>query len=147
MADENHIGAGSGSTPPNTRSSYKRWTIGFLLIAALLAGVYLFRDRLGGSQQTGAGRRSGAGAQVVPVLTAKAQTGEINEYLTGLGTVTPLATANVKTRVDGQVMKVLYREGQMVRARGDLRRHVSVRLQLGQSLSDGSHHRHRLRRR
>ena len=137
MADEISKTSGNSNPakPASTKGSYKRQAIG-LLVVALLAGIYFFRDRLGGAQQPAPNRRTGAGAQAVPVVTAKAETGAINEYLTGLGTVTPLATANVKTRVDGQVMKVLYREGQMVRA-GDLLVEIDPRpyqVQLDQAL-------------
>src|SRR4029077_19252076 len=40
--------------------------------------------------------------------------GDIGVYVTGLGTVTPLNTITVTTRVDGQLMTVAYKEGEMV---------------------------------
>ena len=45
---------------------------------------------------------------------AVAESGSVNVYLTGLGSVTPLATITVKTRIDGQLMSVNYREGETV---------------------------------
>ena len=54
-----------------------------------------------------------------PVVAATARTGDIGVYYSGLGAVTPLATVTVRTRVDGQLMSVRYREGDMVHA-GDL---------------------------
>jgi multidrug efflux system membrane fusion protein len=49
----------------------------------------------------------------------KARRGSIGVYITGLGAVTPIYTVTVRSRVDGQLMKVLYREGDMVKD-GDL---------------------------
>jgi len=49
------------------------------------------------------------------VTVARASQGDIGVHLDGLGTVTPIATVTVKTRVNGQLMSVDYREGQMVR--------------------------------
>ena len=50
----------------------------------------------------------------VPVTAAIAANGSIDVYFTGLGTVTPLATITVKTRIDGELMEVNYREGEIV---------------------------------
>jgi multidrug efflux system membrane fusion protein len=46
---------------------------------------------------------------------AQAEQGDIGVYVTGLGTVTPLNTITVTTRVDGQLMAVKYKEGERVR--------------------------------
>ncbi len=55
----------------------------------------------------------------IPVVAAAATQKDVNVHIPGLGSVTPLSTVVVKTRVDGQLMGVLFREGQIVRA-GDL---------------------------
>ena len=51
----------------------------------------------------------------IPVVVAAAEKGDIGVYVTGLGTVTPLNTITVKTRVDGELMTVAYHEGEIVR--------------------------------
>src|SRR5262245_29858091 len=50
----------------------------------------------------------------VPVVVAQAEKGDIGVYVNGLGTVTPLNTITVTTRVDGQLMTVAYKEGEKV---------------------------------
>lgn len=65
-----------------------------------------------------AGHAAGA-SPPVPVVMAKAYTGGINVFITGMGSVTPLQTVTVKTRVDGELVKVLFKEGQHV-DKGDL---------------------------
>ncbi|MDR3507239.1 MAG: MdtA/MuxA family multidrug efflux RND transporter periplasmic adaptor subunit, partial [Caulobacteraceae bacterium] len=65
----------------------------------------------GGGGPGGGGRR---GATVVGVATA--QKGDIDIQLTALGTVTPPATVTVRARIAGVLTKVLYKEGQTVKA-------------------------------
>jgi multidrug efflux system membrane fusion protein len=60
-----------------------------------------------------------AGPRAVSVAVAKVQKQDVPVYLTGLGSVTAFYTANIKSRVDGQIMRVNFREGQIVKE-GDL---------------------------
>ncbi|MCX5496378.1 efflux RND transporter periplasmic adaptor subunit [Kaistia dalseonensis] len=55
----------------------------------------------------------------VPVQVATAATADVPVYLTGLGTVQAYNTVTVKTRIDGELQQVLFREGQDVK-KGDL---------------------------
>ncbi len=52
----------------------------------------------------------------IPVLAARVITGDLAVYLTALGSVTPLNQVTVQSRVDGQLMKVHFTEGQLVSA-------------------------------
>jgi multidrug efflux system membrane fusion protein len=60
-----------------------------------------------------------AGSRSVSVAIAQVQRQDVPVYLTGLGAVTAFNTANIKSRVDGQIMKVNFTEGQNVKE-GDL---------------------------
>ncbi len=98
-----------------TSSQRQHWLAGLLAVILLIVvAVYWFRTRSGDAQTSAKNRRSGSGALDVPVVTAKVQTGDLDVYLSGLGTVTALNTVTLKSRVDGQLDKVLFQEGQMV---------------------------------
>jgi multidrug efflux system membrane fusion protein len=50
----------------------------------------------------------------IPVVATQVKLGDLPHYLSAIGTVTPLATVNVQSRVAGQIMEVNFREGQIV---------------------------------
>jgi len=71
------------------------------------------------------GKGAGRGG-VTPVVALPARTAPLNVYLTGLGTVTPLRSVTLKSRVDGQLVRVHFQEGQMVE-RGQLLAEIDPR--------------------
>ena len=103
-----------------------RWLVGLSAVALAAVGAYLFFARNGDAQSPGSKADKSAAVRSVPVVAAPAKTGDIGVYLTGLGSVTPLNTVTVKSRVDGQLMQVSFNEGQVVRA-GDLLAQIDPR--------------------
>lgn len=61
----------------------------------------------------------GMGQQAISVAVAKAEIRDLPVYLTGLGSVTAFNTVVVKSRLDGQLVTVAFKEGQHVN-KGDL---------------------------
>ncbi|HXX94388.1 MAG TPA: efflux RND transporter periplasmic adaptor subunit, partial [Planctomycetota bacterium] len=55
-----------------------------------------------------------AARAAIPVVAATSRKGDLNLYLTGLGAVTPLTTVTLKSRVDGEIVKINFTEGQLV---------------------------------
>ncbi|MDA8428894.1 MAG: MdtA/MuxA family multidrug efflux RND transporter periplasmic adaptor subunit [Geobacteraceae bacterium] len=100
---------------PTKPPVYKRRLLWFVLLCLLAGGIFAYWKK---QQHSGASpaARSGskAAALPTPVFVAAARRGDMNLYLTGLGSVTPLNNVTVRSRVDGQLMAVHFREGQNV---------------------------------
>jgi len=77
-----------------------------LAICAALAGC---------SSPQAKGAKAGGPPPAVPVGVATVKQGDFNVYLSGLGSVEAFYTVSLKTRIDGQIMEVNFREGQDVR--------------------------------
>ncbi|MGO9897334.1 MAG: MdtA/MuxA family multidrug efflux RND transporter periplasmic adaptor subunit [Bryobacteraceae bacterium] len=112
-----------GPTPPTPGKSKKRgliWVV-FLLIIAGVAGYAVWRAGQPNSgprgQGGGGGFGGGRGAALgpVPVVVTKVARSSIPVYLNGLGNVSPYYTVTVKSRVDGQLMKLHFNEGDLVK--------------------------------
>jgi len=87
-----------------------------------LGGILLLLLAFGGCQSADSSKDKQALAattRAVPVAVASAVEQDMPVYLTGLGSVTAYNTVSVKSRVDGQLIQVNFREGQQVN-KGDL---------------------------
>src|SRR5579872_1938882 len=96
-------------------------TIGWiLLIAALAAGGYFGWEHFRGRELAAAkSAQKSSRTAAVPVTVAPVEKTDFPVYLIGLGTVQGFNTVQVRTRVDGQIDKVAFQEGQLVK-QGDL---------------------------
>jgi membrane fusion protein, multidrug efflux system len=116
---------------PVDKPSRSLWWLGVLVVAAIVVGVWYFRGSRtpseaanpSGPAASGRGRGGSGGAGMgnfsVPVVVASARQGDLPVYFNGLGTVTAFNTVTVRSRVDGQLVNVAFREGQYVHE-GDL---------------------------
>lgn len=93
-------------------SRVRHWIAGFVLLAAGAAAVWYWG--LGEPAQPDRARFFPRG-QAVPVRVVPARTEAIEVQIRALGTVTPLNTVTVRSRLDGELMRVLFTEGQRVK--------------------------------
>ena len=112
---------------PVAKRSGKGWLVFLLIVVASVAGVFAWRSTHkpqtasaaqtgapGGGRKTRRGVGGGGGGGPVPVVVATALRQDLPVYMDGLGTVAAFNTVTVKSRVDGQLVQVNFKEGQDV---------------------------------
>ena len=116
-SDGKSEGFGSPSRPVSGQPPGKgHWWIWALVLIALAVGGLLYYQRQSTIESSKA--KAAPPPRSVPINTASSRKGDIGVYVEALGTVTPVYTVTVTSRVQGQIMEVHYREGQTVR-KGD----------------------------
>jgi membrane fusion protein, multidrug efflux system len=122
VPNEFHL-AESGPTRPK-----KNGWVWILVLLVLAGGGYYYYKSRGSAESKAAPAPGGRAASLGPVSVAIAPAlkQDIPYYLSGLGSVTPFNTVTLKSRVDGQLQKVYFKEGQFVRE-GDLLAEIDPR--------------------
>jgi multidrug efflux system membrane fusion protein len=105
----------AGVPPKKKRHTGWIWLVVALAIAALAWFLHVPAPA-GGTAGTkkGGGKGKGGGGDI-PVAMGQAHRGNIPVYLDGLGSVSAFYTVSVRTRVDGQLMNVAVKEGDLVK--------------------------------
>lgn len=113
----------------------KTWAVLLLIVLAGAAGGYWYFSDSGATTVPTAAPKAAKGKagrggfdpnRATPVSAEAARTGDVSIYLNGLGTATPLRTVTVRSRVEGELMRVAFKEGQFVKE-GDLLAEIDPR--------------------
>ena len=104
---------------------YFLWKIGSAL-ALLLALIFFIIKWVGNPSEENSKASKKSNEPVIAVTAAVSIQGDFPVYLNGLGTVTALRTVTVKSRVDGELIHVAFKEGSLVNA-GDLLAEIDPR--------------------
>lgn len=103
------------ATMPPRASFVRRAAWGALLLLLAVAAVWWFYHRAAGEAPARRGRFN----LRFPVVAASVRSGDIDIFDSALGTVTPSATATVRSQISGQITQIAFKEGQMVK-KGEL---------------------------
>ena len=107
----------------------KKSTLGIVAgVVVIVGGIagFMFYAKPDAQAPQGSGRRGDGAGRPTPVQAVSTKSGDIDVVINALGTVTARNTATVKARVDGQLIGVGFREGQLV-GEGDLLAEIDPR--------------------
>lgn len=107
-----------------TSSNY--WWVWLLVFALIGYGCYKLYQYESGKKAVIAAKKGAMQPRSIAVVAATARRGDMPVFLQGLGTVTAFNTVTVKTRIDGQLVSVNFKEGQFVHA-GDVLAEIDAR--------------------
>jgi membrane fusion protein, multidrug efflux system len=113
-------------SPQHRQASRRRrltWIIG--LVVLVLGIAWLIHHRLANQPAKMGGRFAAMGGPM-PVSVGKVATADVPVMIDALGTVTPLATVAVRPQVTGALVKIDFKEGQIVKA-GDVLAQIDPR--------------------
>ncbi len=102
------------------------WWVWLLIFGLIGYGCYKLYIVENARKDVMAKKKGAMRPRTIPVAVATAHRGDMPVYLQGLGTVTAFNTVTVKTRVDGQLINIAFREGQFVH-QGDLLAEIDPR--------------------
>jgi membrane fusion protein, multidrug efflux system len=109
--------------PPDADAQRRRRNRNILIgavIVVIIIAVALLRHRAATTAQASAAGAAAARNRAVPVSVAAVAVQDVPVYLDGLGNVNALNTVTVKTRIDGQLLRFNFQEGQVVHAGEEL---------------------------
>jgi multidrug efflux system membrane fusion protein len=118
MVDSSVPPQGEANTSLAQQQGLSRGWVWLSILSILVVSGYFLVTRLGGTRSPSA-QASSATRPAMPVAAAAAKRGDLNRYLTAIGSVAAFNTVTVKSRVDGQIVNVAFKEGQTVH-QGDL---------------------------
>jgi len=109
----------TAAVPADSRERRHRGWLWIVVLAIALAAGYRLFPAVTQGQARSASTGNASQTRSVPVVAVAARTGDMGVYLSGLGVASALNTVTVRSRVDGQLISVAFREGQLVQ-KGDL---------------------------
>jgi multidrug efflux system membrane fusion protein len=124
--DAHSARASTTAAIPASAAPKSRWWVWLVAVAIVVGGVWMYRSHSAGSDSSAAapgtapgGAKGAAGTRgplAIPVVVATATKGDLPVFYNGLGSVIAYNTVTVRSRIDGQLISVAFKEGQLVKA-------------------------------